>query len=150
MLVGNSADADDVWQRTSITLWRRFSQWQPGTNFLAWASQVARFEVKNFFRVRSRDRLHFDVSLLDSLADLRASLRDDLSARRDALARCLEKLRPADRELIGQCYVSKNTTAKAVAQRLGKQVNTVYKALIRIRRALFECIERSLAAEARR
>jgi RNA polymerase sigma-70 factor, ECF subfamily len=148
-LLPNRADADDVLQRTSVILWRKFSSWQRGTDFAAWACQTARFEVKNFLRSRARDRLYFDDELIDSLGDVRNEMAEDFSGRRDALHSCLEKLGSRDRQIIEGCYTEKNTTAKEVAAQLGRPVNTVYKALIRIRRALFECVERTLAGEGR-
>ena len=36
-LVANSADVDELWQETNLVLWQRFADYQPGTNFLAWA-----------------------------------------------------------------------------------------------------------------
>ena len=35
-LVGNRADADDLFQSTSMVLWRKFDTFQPGSSFLAW------------------------------------------------------------------------------------------------------------------
>ena len=32
-LLPDSADADDVMQTASLTMWRRFEQFQPGTSF---------------------------------------------------------------------------------------------------------------------
>ena len=45
------------------------------------------------------------------------------------------------------CYGDSRVTFKSVAQTLGRPVNTVYKALNRIRKALYECIERTLSVE---
>ena len=145
-LVPNRADADDVMQTTSIVLWRKFDQFVPGTNFVTWACQVARLEVQNFRRVKGRDRLVFDDDLLQSLGNLRLSMSDELAAHRGRLRDCITKLRLDDRELIRRCYGKKATTARQVALELGKPVNTVYKALIRIRRGLYECVRRSIDA----
>jgi RNA polymerase sigma-70 factor (ECF subfamily) len=149
-LCPHQADADDLWQRTSTILWRKFGEWRPETDFVAWACTVARFEVKNFLRTRSRDRLCFDETLIESLGDTRAQLRDELAAQRDALAQCVQKLKPDDRRIIDHCYTEGTTTIKAAAITLGMQLNTVYKALIRIRRKLLECTEKVLAIEGRR
>lgn len=148
-LLPHWADADDVLQRTSIILWRKFGEWQPGTNFTAWACSIARFEVKNFLRTKERDRHYFTDELVESIGDTRAEMSVELADRRDALRACLQKLSPRDREVIDACYAHEPILAKDAAVKLGRQVNTVYKALIRIRRVLFECIERSLAAGGR-
>ena len=142
-------DSDELLQRTSVVLWRKFPEWSATENFVAWACQVARLEVKDYLRKQSRDQLFFDERLIDSLSDTRAELADELSDRRDALVHCRQKLVPKDLEIIDCCYSDKRVTAKEVARTLGRPANTVYKALIRIRRVLFECIERELAKEGR-
>ena len=47
-LLGNRSDADDVLQETGITLFQKFSTFQPGTDFLAWACRVAKNKVMDF------------------------------------------------------------------------------------------------------
>ena len=37
----SSADADDVMQDATTVLWRKFDQYQPGTDFVRWACRVA-------------------------------------------------------------------------------------------------------------
>jgi RNA polymerase sigma-70 factor (ECF subfamily) len=145
-LVPNRADADDVMQTTSIVLWRKFEQFLPGTSFVAWACQIARLEVQNFRRVKGRDRLVFDDALLQSVGNLRLSMSDELEAHRGLLRDCITKLRLDDRELIRRCYGKRAATAKSVAIEMGKPVNTVYKALIRIRRGLYDCVRRAIKA----
>jgi RNA polymerase sigma-70 factor (ECF subfamily) len=73
-----------------------------------------------------------------------------LESRRDALRTCLEKLPHTDRQLVRHCYGDSRVTFKRAAHILGRPVNTVYKALNRIRKVLYECIERTLAVEGTR
>src|SRR5262245_9682792 len=56
--------ADDVFQRTSVVLWRKFAEFRPGTDFVSWACRIAQLEVMNDRRSRQRDRLQFDERLL--------------------------------------------------------------------------------------
>jgi DNA-directed RNA polymerase specialized sigma24 family protein len=51
--------------------------------------------------------------------------------------------------LVQRCYSEHESreTYKSIAEEIGRPVNTVYKALNRIRRSLHECIDRTLAAE---
>jgi len=134
-------DAEDVVQRTRIVLWQKFAQFRPGSNFKAWALQVARFEVSNFRRTQRSDRLCFDDALVDSLAEVRSSLAEELDRRRSVLDQCLRKLRASDRQIIRHCYGPNATTTKEAADRLRRPVNTLYKALNRIRRTLLECVQ---------
>ena len=57
-LVGNRGDAEDVLQRASVTMWRRFETFDPDSDFIAWATTVAFYEVRNFQRVSGRSRLN--------------------------------------------------------------------------------------------
>jgi RNA polymerase sigma-70 factor (ECF subfamily) len=145
-LLPSTGETDDLFQRTSIVLWQKFDEFEPGSNFGAWACQIAKLEVRNHLRVRNRDRHLFSDALLVSLAEVRQALSDELELRREALRHCITKLRPSDQEIIQQCYGPQTTTVKDVAESLGRPVNTLYKALIRIRQALFECVERALKA----
>jgi RNA polymerase sigma-70 factor, ECF subfamily len=140
-LLPNKSEVDDLFQRTSIVLWRKFEQFQPGTDFGSWAYQIAKLEVRNFLRVRSHDRHRFSDETLTALADARLADAEELESRRAALQACVAKLRPTDQKIVRYCYGPQATTAKDAARHLGRPVNTVYKALIRIRRSLFECIE---------
>lgn len=133
-------DAEDIVQRTRIVLWQKFATFEPGTSFKAWAMQVARFEVNNFRRTQRSDKLCFDDALVDSLAEVRTTLADELDRRRSVLDDCMSKLRASDRQIIRHCYGPKATTTKEAADRLRRPVNTLYKALNRIRRTLLECV----------
>ena len=41
-------DAEDVLQEANLVLWRKFDQYQEGTNFFAWACQIIRYEVLKY------------------------------------------------------------------------------------------------------
>jgi RNA polymerase sigma-70 factor (ECF subfamily) len=148
-LVRDLNDADDLFQQTALILWRKFAAFDREGNFLAWACGIARFEVANFLRSRGRQRLYFsdDLNLLlieaqDALGEAEA---DD---RRDALARCADKLRRRDRELLEECY-GESSGVNEAARRRGRSPQSVYNSLRRIRRALHECVNRTLASEAK-
>jgi RNA polymerase sigma-70 factor (ECF subfamily) len=134
-------DAEDIVQRTRIVLWQKFAQFRPESSFRAWAMQIARFEVSNFRRTKRSDHLTFDDQLVDSLAEVRSALAEELDRRRAALEHCLRKLRASDRQIIRHCYGPNSTTTKDAADRLHRPVNTLYKALNRIRRTLMECVQ---------
>src|SRR5437773_1082679 len=66
--------------------------------------------------------------------------------RREALAGCIEKLTPQDRDLLTRRF-TQGASVQAIAAQFGRSADTVYKSLARIRRALFECVTRRLATE---
>src|SRR5690349_3308762 len=91
-LLPNRADAEDVFQQTSLILWEKFSAYDRGQPFFPWACGVAFFTVKNFLRVASRSRLRFNDELLQVMADEREALDESLKVYGDHLEFCLSRL----------------------------------------------------------
>jgi RNA polymerase sigma-70 factor, ECF subfamily len=139
-LVPNLADAEDIFQQVSLVLWRKFNEFQPGTDFLAWAAKIAYFKVQNFRRVASRDKLvFFDEQLMENLATEELADIALETERQSFLSECLKKLNRPHRELIEQVYGGKQTIQGLAAQ-LGRSPKTLYNRLNHIRRLLYECI----------
>lgn len=138
-------DADEILQETSIIAWDKFQQFRPGTNFLAWVSQIATFEIMKYRSRRRRERLQFSEEFLEAVAQESIAQEDTLEARRAALVHCIQKLRERDRQLIQQRY-SPGESGKGLAETVGRPANSVYQSLGRIRRTLLECINRRMAA----
>jgi RNA polymerase sigma-70 factor (ECF subfamily) len=148
-LVRDLNDADDLFQQTTLILWKKFGDFDRQRSFFSWACGVARLEVANFLRARGRQRLYFSDNLNLLLIEAQAEMDDEeLADRRDALARCVEKLRQRDRELLTECYGNSSGVPEAADWR-GRSPQSVYNSLRRIRRALFECVARALAQESR-
>ena len=147
-LIANRADADDVFQDVVTVLWTKFDEFEPGTDFQAWAYQTARYKVQHYYRARSRDAQSLAPEVLDLLAVESESLGDDLAEIRAALAVCMEKLKPADLEVVRRCYAG-DITVREAAEQLGRPLETVKSVLKRSRRQLYECIRRTLAEEDR-
>jgi len=68
-LVPPPADADDLFQKTSLVLWRSFASFDSSQPFLPWALGVARHQVLMHWRARRRDRHVFSDDVLAALAD---------------------------------------------------------------------------------
>jgi RNA polymerase sigma-70 factor (ECF subfamily) len=142
-LLPHWSDAEDVFQQTSLVLWRKFGDFretEKGTDFLAWACKVAFFEVRNFRRVASRSRLQFNDALLAQLAQDRNVEPHRVGQRRDFLIDCIAKLPDDQRALLDRAYEG-DLTIRQLAEELHRSPQTLYNRLNLIRRALFECIE---------
>jgi RNA polymerase sigma-70 factor (ECF subfamily) len=146
-IVRTLPDAEDVFQQTAMAMWADFNKFQPGSDFMAWASQVARYRAWNFARDRRRERLYFSEALIQQLAECSDETSEVYEARLQALSKCREKLPIADQRLIQLCYGGGSIIA--VAKEIGQSPSAIYSRLFRIRRALFVCIERTLARENR-
>ena len=144
-LIRDLNDADDLFQQTTVILWNKFNDFDRQRSFVAWACGVARLEVANFLRARGRQRLYFTDELNLLLIEAQDELTPlELDDRRAALTQCVAKLRERDRRLLQECYGSE-AGVSAVAGRHGRSAQSVYNSLRRIRKALFECIRRTLA-----
>jgi len=145
-LVPNWADADEIFQETNVRLWRDFAEFETGTNFAAWATRVAYFQVLTWRKRAARHQLVFDDSILQSIAERHETVLPQAESRHRALGDCIQELTTNSRELLSQCYAP-GARVKEVAKSTGRTGPAVYKALQRIRAALRNCVERRLSME---
>ena len=145
-LVHSIADAEDVFQQTSVVLWEKFGDFEPGTDFAAWATSIARFKAIDFLRSQRRERACFSPSVLEQLAEQAQERSEIGEARAIALEACRQKLSAADQRILSACYAD-GVKIKEAAGKLNRPIGSVYDSLSRIRKALFDCIERSLRQE---
>lgn len=139
-------DAEDVFQETCIALWRSFDRYVPGTNFGAWAREVARHRVLAHGKKRQGDRHRFSDEALNHIATDLQRDADLIERRMAALEECLTKLPADDRDLLQMRYTRKTTTVD-LADRIGRPLSTLYKRLTRIRRTLLRCVTLRLDQE---
>lgn len=140
-LLLNRADAEDLFQETSIVLWQKFDEFKPGTNFLAWALRIADFKVMNFRTTRSRHTAMTN-GLRDALiAEIVSKPVRDADDQLAMLAGCMERLSQVDRELVMLCY-AEGTSVSEVANSRRRSQESVYHSLRRIRKWLLACIQR--------
>lgn len=145
-LVPRREDAEEVLQETASVVWQKFGDFQPETNFLAWAQAIAKNKVLHYRRRQGRELLVFGEQFIESIAAETDDDAERLSDLHDALAACLGKLSANDRELFMNRYQT-NSTTKSLAERLGRPATTIYSALQRIRTALVDCVQHRLKWE---
>lgn len=145
-LLPNQADAEDVFQRCSLLLWRKFSEFERDRSFLAWACGVGFYEVRNFLRSVQRDRLQFNSELMSQLADRRLEELEHAADLLPALRSCVERLSKSQRELVSVAY-GQAESIKDYAASQGQPLQTLYNQLGRIRRQLLNCVQQKLATE---
>ncbi len=132
-----------------MALWSEFAAFHAESSFLAWAYGFARNKVLHYQRRYARQRRLFSEEAVRQIASEAESMADELGSVQDALRNCLTKLRPEDREVVQRCYGTDMTVA-TVAVQLGRSVNTIKSVLRRCRRALYDCIRRTLSREEQR
>ena len=145
-LVPNRTDAEDILQETSLVVCEKFGQFKPGTDFAAWACQIAYWEVRRARQKFARSKVVFNQEVVDAISETAVELAPERSARHEALAKCLQKLHPRDRELLLTRYEPGSGVEEA-AQRSGRTLEAAYKALARLRKLLHDCVSNQLSAE---
>jgi RNA polymerase sigma-70 factor, ECF subfamily len=142
-LLPHEEDARDVLQETSVSLYRKFAEYDHEKPFLAWAYGFAYLEVLKQRERNERGTRHMKEELVEMLSRERQEQETELHERLAALDHCLEQLPPMDRELIRLRYHSGTPVDDLVTQ-LGTSRRTFFRNLDRVRRALLECINRKL------
>lgn len=148
-LMGQVADVEDLLQEVNRVIWEKYAEFQPGSNLAAWAYKIAYFEVLKYRKYKGRDRLRFNDTTLELLAQEAGPVADRECDRRQALLGCLDKLPGEDHRLITRRYLA-DTEVRDLARDFDRSDKAIYRALARIRTLLLECIQRTLAAEGAR
>ena len=144
-LVPNRADAEDLLQDTSKILWEKFDQYKVGTDFAAWARKIAHYEVLRFRREKRTGQVVFSQELVEQLVDQATANPTRTDGTHAALLECVSELKEHDRDLLEQRY-EPGASVQGIADLLKCPVQTVYSRLKRIRRAVFDCIQRKLGS----
>ena len=140
-------DAEDVLQNTKLRLWEQFDSFQPNADFAAWAIAVARYMVRTHRTLCQRERVCFSDECWRRSP---GTFHRRISSRRDdrllALAECVKALSSASRRLL-RLVCAGHQRIKDVARDLGQTPSATRMALLRIRRSLFECVQKRLQEE---
>lgn len=143
---GNSG-ARDLLQEVNITLWQKRDSFALGTNFKAWAFQTIRYHILNHRRrLQSQGWLVFDDDLIERIAPESSNDPEELEERHIALRKCLQRLRPQDRELLHHRYAT-NSSLQLYANQSNRSTGTLKAVLFNLRAALKRCIEREILAD---
>ena len=140
-IVPNVADARDILQETALALWKAIDKYDPERPFIPWACRFALNEARMFLRTEGRRKRFIREDLVAMLEARRIEMAPQLDARREHLRECLDQL-PADQRSLVRGYYFDDETVPAIAERLARTVEAVYKSLQRIRQALEACIGR--------
>lgn len=141
--VSDSSAADDIFQDTCLTLWKEFDKFEEGTNFSKWANGIAFNRVLSF---RTKQK-KYTLGLSD---DFLHEFRDSLSVIEDALItselkwryleQCCDALPSSLKPIYNAFYVN-NFTAKDIAEKTGRSIHAIRKAIHKLRKNLFDCVQ---------
>jgi RNA polymerase sigma-70 factor (ECF subfamily) len=144
-LLPDANQADDVFQELFVTLTRKAAEFQPGTNFVAWARSVARFKVLEHCRCCKNAPRLLAPEAMEAVVLAAEEVDDSWAQRKEALAQCIKELAPRAREILELRYSEEFLSPPQIAGRLSWSVGAVHVALSRARKFLQECARRRLA-----
>lgn len=145
-LVPDRHDAQDLLQETSLLICEKFHEFELGTDFVAWACQIAYWRVRAARLKFARAKVIFDDEVFKAVSETSLAMAAELDARHEALEACLAKLHPRDRELVIRRYEG-GSDVETVAKQTGRSLVAAYKALGRIRKMLFDCVSQRLESQ---
>lgn len=144
-LVANVNDADDILQETVQVMLKKFDQFEPGTDFLAWATTIAYYRVFDFRKLKAKKELVFDDEIFNHLHTQAQSELQDTDEYLDSLRVCMQKLATKDIGLLTLRYMN-GMPVREIASRYGRSLQSVYRSIARIQDLLRHCIKRQIVS----
>ena len=150
-LLPGEPEVADIVQNTNIILWKKRADFEPGTNFRAWAFSVAYWEVRTWLTNRRRKSwLVFDQDLVAAITErFMANERSDSPRAPDsfeALRHCLAKLPDPDRLVLLNHY-QHGKSLEECSRVFGRTKDSLRMSVFRLRAGLRRCIKSKLALE---
>lgn len=141
VLVRDRVLVEDVFQEASLILWERYGTFQEGTNFGAWARQVALNVVRNARRRESRIKALLNAVAEDAVLAAFDRVGEKIGEEelRTTLKGCMDKLSRGARSLVELRYYEELQLGQ-IAEKLGRTMAGVNSALCKVRAALEACL----------
>ena len=103
-LTGNRNEADEVLQNANVALLEKQHAFRAGTQFGAWAMQIAYHEVQRHWAATARSRRRFDNVLLEQLAAKIGAETAEPGVELQHLRKCMSRLSEGEREMLSLRY----------------------------------------------
>ena len=142
----NPHEAADLLQDISVVLWEKFNEFDQTRSFRAWAFGVARMQVLAWRRDHARERVVFSDDAVERLAETACDLAEEISARRVFLQQCMQKLGEEAKKAV-ELRFSGGLPLAQIAKQLHRSEGAIEVMMVRIRAALRQCVEKSMATE---
>lgn len=129
---------EDILQEVFVVTMEKREQFVEGTNFCAWAREIARrVSLAQLRKSGKHPPLAPDV--LEALEQASDVPVESWEVERDALRKCVERLPPESRRILDLRYAEEKPLEQ-IAALAGRSVQGVKGLLKRVRQALAECV----------
>lgn len=151
--VRDAALADDIFQDTLLTAWRRLDDYDRSRPFGPWLRGIAANLILVALRQRKKVVWLTDEQVLTHLDDrceqLAKAPGDTLDEKLDLLRDCVQTLPEPYREAIKMRMQAEEDSNESLADLLGLNLETLKKRLQRARARLVDCMQRKLSGTIR-
>lgn len=141
-IVPDISRAEDVLQDVFFVITDKADSFGLGTNFMAWAMQIAKYRILELARIDRAKGTSLTPDLIELLVQTYKP-NDQHDEMLDALHTCTERLSPSARQLLTLRYHGRLKPAQ-IAKDRGLAVQTVYSVLSKTRAALRDCVEQKM------
>lgn len=120
-----SVDAEDIFQKASLTMWKKYEAFDKETSFFSWATTIAKFQANNYRRSVQRCPVTFDSEMYDVVCLQYKTEFKHEDERYEILQTALNSLDQDIKELLIKVYVN-GEQIKELAEKSGVPVQTLY------------------------
>ena len=145
-LVPNFVDAEEILQETIFIMWKKFDQFQLGTNFDSWGVKIAYYNILNY-RKWKRKEICFSDTVFGKFTDIAEKKCARIDNRIPAMRLCVKKLDDEDQRLLKARY-EWNYSVETIARNMNRSSKFVYKRLAKIVQALYGSVRRTIQEDA--
>jgi len=138
--------ADDVLQEVFVVVTEKADAYRPGTNFTAWACEIAKRKCLEYSRKHRQKSGVLCSEAIERLCAVAPDLPEEPDDEHLALEDCVDKLAPKTKKIIKMRYRQGIKPGK-IARKLSWTPQAVYVALSRARSYLRTCMDRKMAGE---
>jgi RNA polymerase sigma-70 factor, ECF subfamily len=137
--------AEDLFQETCLVIIEKSGEYEPGTDFLAWALKIAKFKFLASVDPQRQRHVLVEAAVLENALATPDPTPGTDADRREALALCMEQLASAARQVLELRY-GQGLPVTQIAGRMNLTSNALYVMLSRVRQALQDCVTHRLRA----
>ena len=137
--VRNYHDAEDLTQVVISKIAQRFDDYDDSKSFTGWALGFARLIILDYRKKSQRKPLLLDDNAIEELAPALELVSKHIDRRYEALEHCIGQLPMRHQSVLSQRYWQ-DLSCKQIASELSIKENTISVMLIRIRKALADCV----------
>ncbi len=143
-LVAKPDDAEDILQQVAVTVAAKTDSFPSEPHrFTSWSLGIAKNKVLHYWRDHKyKNNLIFNSEMIEQIERYYASHASDYNSLSATLEKCIEQLTDRARLLLQLRYV-RDMRPKEIGQRLGISPRGISVTLLRIRKALRDCIDRA-------